>query len=93
MMEMTRRVRPAAVFPILVAVFGAAASALLAQAPAPAGAQQPTFKTTVEYVEVDAIVSDRQGNFVRDLKKEDFQVLEDGKAQNIATFSMVDIPV
>ena len=32
------------------------------------------------------------GNFVRDLKKEDFQVLEDGKPQAITTFSIVDIP-
>jgi VWFA-related protein len=30
---------------------------------------------------------------VRDLKKEDFQVLEDGKAQTINTFTTVDIPV
>jgi VWFA-related protein len=89
MMRLTRRVQPA-LFVILVA---GAATALVAQAPTPPGAQQPTFKTTVEYVEVDAIVSDRQGNFVRDLKKEDFQVLEDGKPQNISTFSVVDIPV
>jgi len=88
--RVTRRLSPAALF---VSIVGGAAAALIAQAPAPSGAQQPTFKTTVEYVEVDAIVSDRQGNFVRDLKKEDFQVLEDGKPQNIATFSVVDIPV
>ena len=39
------------------------------------------------------VVTDQQGNFVRDLKKEDFQVLEDGKRQTISTFSLVDIPV
>ena len=54
--------------------------------------QQPTFRVAVDYVEVDALVTDRQGNFVRDLKKEDFQVLEDGKPQTIANFSLVDIP-
>jgi VWFA-related protein len=90
LMGSTRRVSSAALFAIL----GCAAGAIVAgQTPAPNGAQQPTFKATVEYVEVDAIVADRQGNFVRDLKKEDFQVLEDGKPQNIATFSVVDIPV
>ncbi len=90
--RLTRRLAPAALF---VSIVGGVATALFAQPqpPAPSGAQTPTFKTTVEYVEVDAIVSDRQGNFVRDLKKEDFQVLEDGKPQNIATFSVVDIPV
>jgi VWFA-related protein len=61
-------------------------------APAPQP-QQPTFKVQVDYVEVDAVVTDRQGNLVRDLKKEDFQVLEDGKMQSITNFTFVDIPV
>jgi VWFA-related protein len=55
--------------------------------------QGPTFKAQVEYVEVDAVVTDQQGNFVRDLKRDNFQVSEDGKPQNIATFSVVDIPI
>src|SRR3954465_14060445 len=61
--------------------------------PAPAAQQAPTFKVRVDYVEVDAVVTDRQGGIVRDLKKEDFQVLEDGKSQAITNFSLVDIPV
>ena len=56
-------------------------------------AQQPTFRVRVDYVEVDVVVTDRQGNLVRDLKKEDFQVLEDGKPQTITTFALVDIPI
>ena len=52
----------------------------------------PTFKAEVEYVEVDALVVDERGQFVRDLKREDFQVFEDGKPQKIATFALVDIP-
>src|SRR5438270_12583847 len=59
----------------------------------PPAQQQPTFKVRVDYVEVDVVVTDRQGNLVRDLKKEDFQVLEDGKNQTINTFTQVDIPV
>jgi VWFA-related protein len=61
--------------------------------PAQPSQQQPTFKVRVDYVEVDVVVTDRQGNLVRDLKKEDFQVLEDGKGQTINTFTQVDIPV
>ncbi len=53
----------------------------------------PTFKAQVEYVEVDAVVTDQQGQFVRNLKKEDFQVFEDGKPQSISNFTVVDIPV
>jgi VWFA-related protein len=65
-----------------------------AQPPPPPPAQQgPTFKLRVDYVEVDVVVTDRQGNLVRDLKKDDFQVLEDGKAQTLTNFTMVDIPV
>jgi VWFA-related protein len=61
--------------------------------PPPTAQQPPTFKVRVDYVEVDAVVTDRQGRLVRDLKKEDFQVLEDGKSQAITNFTMVDIPV
>src|SRR3954468_19399189 len=83
---------------LLVLLTGAAltagqAPAPAAQQPAPAAQQAPTFKVRVDYVEVDAVVTDRQGRIVRDLKKEDFQVLEDGKSQAITNFSHVDIPV
>src|SRR5712692_1108304 len=64
-----------------------------AQPPPQPPQQTPTFRVRIDYVEVDVVVTDRQGNLVRDLKKEDFQVLEDGKAQTINTFTMVDIPV
>jgi VWFA-related protein len=55
--------------------------------------QQPTFRVQVDYVEVDVVVTDREGKLVRDLKKEDFQVFEDGKPQAINTFTFVDIPI
>jgi VWFA-related protein len=60
----------------------------------PAGEQPPiTFKVEVNYVEIDAVVTDAQGNFVSNLTKDDFQVLEQGKPQTVSTFSLVDIPV
>jgi len=52
-----------------------------------------TFKVEVNYVEVDAVVLDRQGTFVEDLARDDFQVFEDGKPQKISTFSFVNMPV
>jgi VWFA-related protein len=80
---------------LMVLALCAAGTALAAgQTPAPAPSQQqPTFKLSVEYVEVDALVTDRAGNFVRDLRKDDFQVIEDGRPQTITGFSLVDIPV
>ncbi|MBE3071839.1 MAG: VWA domain-containing protein, partial [Acidobacteria bacterium] len=52
-----------------------------------------TFKVEINYVEVDAVVVDQQGQFVRSLARDDFQVLEDGKPQKVTTFALVDIPV
>jgi len=63
-----------------------------AQQPQQQGAPAVTFQTEVNYVDVDTIVTDQQGNFVGDLKKEDFDLLEDGKPQKIDMFSLVDIP-
>ena len=55
--------------------------------------QVPTFKTGVEYVEVDAVVTDPQGNVVADLTKDDFEIFEDGVRQLVTTFSAVDVPL
>ncbi|HMJ85575.1 MAG TPA: VWA domain-containing protein [Vicinamibacterales bacterium] len=77
---------------LIVLASGAVLSAGQPPAPPPQ-ASQPTFKVAVDYVEVDVVVTDRQGQIVRELKKEDFQVLEDGKPQTINTFTFVDIPI
>src|SRR5450631_1531004 len=83
---------PTRVAALLVLVAGGAL--VSGQAPAPSSLPQaPNFKVQVDYVEVDTLVTDRSGNLVRDLKREDFQVFEDGKPQTITTFSLVDIPV
>src|SRR4029453_15972532 len=76
----------------------AAAVALLAgQPPAPQPqspqSQAPTFRLRVDYVEVDVVVTDRDGNLVNDLKQSDFQVSEDGKAHTLRTFPPVNIPI
>jgi VWFA-related protein len=60
-------------------------------APTPQPPQQPTFRTGVNFVRVDAIVTDRQGNPVADLKQADFEVLEDGKAQTIESFRFIKV--
>jgi len=77
---------------LLAALAGGVLTAGQAPPPTPAPTT-PTFKAQVEYVEVDALVLDEEGNFVRGLTKDDFQVFEDGKAQSISTFAVVDIPV
>ena len=91
---MTRRTRLLGLILLLAGTSLTAGQAPAGQTPAPPqGPETPTFKLQVDYVEVDAFVTDQQGRFVRDLKKEDFQVLEDGKAQTISAFTLVDIPI
>ena len=51
----------------------------------------PIFRTDLNFVRVDVIVTDRQGNPVADLKQEDFEVTEDGKPQAIQTFKLVNV--
>jgi VWFA-related protein len=53
--------------------------------------QQPIFRTGINTVRVDVIVTDRQGNAVTDLKLEEFEILEDGKPQKPETFRLVRI--
>ena len=57
------------------------------------GPGQPTFSVAVDYVEVDAGVTDAQGHPVRELRKEDFEIVEDGRRQQVETLSFVDQPL
>jgi VWFA-related protein len=47
-----------------------------------------TFKVPVDVVVVNAIVTDKQGNPVKDLKVDEFKVYEDGQLQPIHTFAL-----
>jgi VWFA-related protein len=49
----------------------------------------PTFKSTTELVEVDAIVLDKDGNFVPGLTADQITIYENGKPQKIQQFFMV----
>ena len=52
-------------------------------------AQQPTFRAGVTLVSTDVIPRNDKGSFVADLTKDNFTVFEDGVAQQIVSFSMV----
>jgi VWFA-related protein len=51
----------------------------------------PTFRSGINFVRVDVIVTDRKGNPILDLKPEDFQVFEDGTRQTIEQFEVIKI--
>ena len=61
-----------------------------AQTPAPEGqttSSSMTFHAESRLVLVDAIVTDKHGNYIHDLLAKDFRVYEDGKEQTIKSFS------
>jgi VWFA-related protein len=60
----------------------------VAPAPGPAG-QNPTFRVTVDLVTNDVIARDARGQFVADLKKDDFEIYEDGVLQAVSSLVLV----
>lgn len=58
---------------------------------APGAPEQPVFRAGINFVRVDAIVTDRQGNPIRDLQQSDFEITEDGKPQSIEQFRFVRV--
>src|SRR5215469_1355816 len=47
----------------------------------------PTIKKEARLVLVDTVVTDKKGNYIRDLTQNDFKVYEDNKEQPITSFS------
>ena len=57
--------------------------------PAPQAQTAPGFSisVTVPVVNVDVVVTDNNGNYLKDLKKENFRITEDGTVQTITNFA------
>ncbi len=53
----------------------------------PSQAAAPSIKTESRAVRVDVVVTDKKGNYVHDLKADDFKVYEDNKQQPVTNFS------
>jgi VWFA-related protein len=53
--------------------------------------QPPRIRTGINYVSVDVIVTDKDGQPVLDLNKDEFSVSEDGKPQKVDAFSVVKV--
>src|SRR5262245_42337311 len=70
---------------------GAPGQAASQQQPDSQQPQQPVFRSGINFVRVDVIVSDPKGNPVGDLKAEDFEVTEGGKPQTIEAFKLIQL--
>ncbi|MEO5820756.1 MAG: VWA domain-containing protein [Vicinamibacteraceae bacterium] len=63
-------------------------------APAAPGGAQPatqTFRTGINFVRVDALVTDNKGNAIENLSQDDFEVFEDNKPQKVESFRYVKV--
>jgi VWFA-related protein len=60
-------------------------------ATAPADNTQLTFRSGINFVTVDAYVSDSKGQPITDLKQSDFQVTEDNKPETIEQFRLIRV--
>ena len=84
---MSLRVRRVLVFTLMCCV---ASVTLVAQQ---STSEAPTFRSGVDAVALDVVVTDAKGVPVTDLTKDDFVLRESGKAQPITTFASVQIPI
>jgi VWFA-related protein len=57
----------------------------------PVSDREDIVRISVTLVQLDAVVTDKKGNPVTDLQKDDFEIYEDGKRQLITNFSFVPI--
>ena len=79
---------------VVVSLLAMGGSPAVAQAPG-AGASQPTitFRSGVEAVTVSATVRDRRGRVIKDLKRADFEVVDNGVRRDIQDFHAGDAAV
>jgi VWFA-related protein len=75
----------------VTAVVALAGSSARAGQAAPAQTRQPTFRAGVQIVEVDVRVFDRNGQFVGDLTRDDFEIIENGQQQIIDALHVVGV--
>jgi Ca-activated chloride channel family protein len=74
-------------------LLGSAAGIAGGQESNPAGANDHTFRVRVEMVTLPVVVTDLAGSTIKNLKKEDFRVFEDGVPQEIVGFAAVEEPI
>src|SRR6266498_3449763 len=103
-MRMPRFQRPIIFILVGVLVIGIPGARFAHQAPAnkpqvpalqsqPASPQgQDVVRITTQLVQVDAVVTDKKGKHVEDLTEGDFELLVDGKKQQLTHFSHISLP-
>src|SRR5260370_36255909 len=63
------------------------------QAPQPQTTPGFSISVTVPVVGVDVVVTDNNGNYLKDLKKENFRITEDSTVQTITNYAPSEAPI
>ncbi len=80
------------IFLLAVAAIGAGAIALAQDSTPQNTGNLPVIKSETRVVLVDAVVTDKKGNYIHDLEQKDFRVWEDNKEQTVTSFSFEASP-
>lgn len=52
-----------------------------------------TFRSGVQLIDVDVVVTDKDGKPVKDLTRDDFEIIDHGRVQDIRTFTQIDLSI
>ncbi len=79
---------------VLICLLGAGTTALAQTTPTPTPTPTPrptdeVIRTFTELVQTDVMVFDKQGNFVRDLTRDNFELRIDGKVKTLQSFELI----
>jgi VWFA-related protein len=83
------RATPLARTLVLATLTASAAAVYAAQAPQ----TPPSFRSSTQLVSVDVVVTGKDDVPVTDLKKDEFEILENGKPQRISEFAYISVPL
>jgi Ca-activated chloride channel family protein len=76
------------VFAVFVGASGLVSTVVIGQQ-----AETPRFRTGVQTVQVTVTVTDENGRLITGLSKDDFEIFEDGAAQEVTQFTAERVPV
>ncbi len=79
------------IFALAAVLLAAAPEIRFAQQPASPQTNQDVTRISTQLVQIDAVVTDKKGRHIEDLTQDDFELLVDGKKQQLTYFSHINL--
>ena len=73
----------------ILAVLAARAAAAQGSIPAESPTAPPVIRISVDAIQLDAVITDKKGRHVTDLRRDEIEIFQDGEKQEISEFSYV----